>query len=156
LAIIAVLIFAVMTAPAPQTSQESPNLSSAKQKLQSGLQDQAVKKKENWQTVNVPPNLDGTIYAYDKNSIAAVKSSMVGGRAGAELNAKVIRGDESILGKFVVLTFLCDGSGRFRINHSYPLPVPSLSQEQQMENIGCGVAQCMMMKKENSPLACSY
>ncbi len=54
----------------------------------------------------------------------------------------------------MVFTFLCDG--HFRINHSYPFPVPELSQEEYMQNIACGAVQCMMMKKEKSPLACSY
>jgi hypothetical protein len=126
----------------PLQSEENSEFSAAKQKLKDAFQDRAAKKKEDWQTVKIPPNLDGTVYAYDKNSITPIKRGP-GEFNAVELAVVVIRGDESILGKHALFTFFCDGTGRYRINHSYPLSTRSQlpTQEDQLENIAC-VARC--------------
>jgi Sel1 repeat len=96
----------------------------------------AGEKRTNWQSVPVPPNLDGTSYAYDKNSITD------SGEWGAEVMVRVIGGDITIRGKSLLLGFDCGGSGRYRINHSFPLPPPPLSQESYLANITCAAVQC--------------
>jgi hypothetical protein len=145
LAIIAILIFAFRMSP-PKI-QESPDLSAAKQKLQIFVEE---KPKENWQSIRVPvSNEDGTIYVYDKNSVSIVK---YGQNSEVELTAKIIRGDRTVVGKIIRLSFLCDG--RARINNSYPVAVPDLSQEEYMQNISCGVKACMQWDPKKSIQAC--
>ena len=154
LGIIAILVVAVLVG---SKSEENDDLTSAKQKLKSAFQDQASKKKENWQNVsisgnNLPPNPDGTIYAYDKNSITPTRDAR-GEITGAELMAVVIGGDESIMRKHVLFSFFCGGSGMIgmvRINHSYPLRIhPSQPQEEQLANIACAAANCETMRRQN-------
>jgi hypothetical protein len=108
-------------------------------------------KRQNWQSVSLPPNLNGTMYAYDKNSISFTKDSR-GELTGAEMTVRVIRGDESLLDKQALFSFLCDGSGLFRINHSYPMPFQSElpTQEGQLANIACGAARCEMFRQQNN------
>jgi hypothetical protein len=114
-------------------------------------QEQLPKKRENWQSINLPPNLDGTMYAYDKNSIALTRD-VRGGISGAEMTVRVIRGDESILGKQVLFSFLCDGSGLFRINHSNPISFESRlpTQEGQLANLACAAARCEISGQQNN------
>jgi hypothetical protein len=114
-------------------------------------------KRENWQSVRLPPNLNGTMYAYDKNSISFTRNAR-GEIAGAEMAVRVIRGDESLLGKQALFSFFCDGSGLFRINHSYPISVESQlpTQEGQLANIACGAAQCEIFRqRSNGQSVCS-
>jgi hypothetical protein len=108
-------------------------------------------KRENWQSINLPPNLDGTMYAYDKNSIALTRDPR-GAISGAEMLVRVIRGDESILGKQVLFSFLCDGSRLFRINHSSPISFESRlpTQEGQLANLACAVARCEISRQQNN------
>jgi hypothetical protein len=87
-------------------------------------QEQLSGKKQNWQSVNLPPNLNGTMYAYDKNSIVVTRDAH-GSISGAEMAVRVTRGNESIRGKQALFSFLCDGSGMFRINHSQPISFES-------------------------------
>jgi hypothetical protein len=70
---------------------------------------------------------------------------------GAEMMVQVIRGDASILGKHALFSFLCDGSGRFRINHSYPISQASAlpTQEEQLENIACAAARCEASRRRH-------
>jgi hypothetical protein len=113
---------------------------------------QAAKKEANWQPVNLPPNVDGTAYSYDRNSIAIITDEH-GQMNGAEMAAKIVGGDVSIRGKSLLLSFDCNGSGRFRINHSYPLKLPStsnsVSQEDYLANIACGAASCEIDRRQN-------
>jgi hypothetical protein len=97
-------------------------------------------KTDDWQSVNVPPNMDGTMYAYDRNSIEVIRGSP-GEMPEVELAVVVTRGDKSILGKHARFSFFCDGSLRFRVNGSYPVRVPDLSQEYQLANIACAAAR---------------
>jgi hypothetical protein len=117
----------------------------------SGNQEQPSGKKENWQSINLPPNLDGTMYAYDKNSIALTRD-VRGAISGAEMTVRVIRGDESILGKQVLFSFLCDGSRLFRINYSNPISFESRlpTQEGQLANLACAAAQCEISRRQNN------
>jgi hypothetical protein len=110
----------------------------------------SVGRPESWQSVQLPPNLDGTMYAYDKNSISFTRTAL-GDISGADMIVRVVRGDESIVGKQAVFTFLCDGTGRFRVNHSYPMSLPSgfPTQEEQLANIACGVVHCELSKQQN-------
>jgi tetratricopeptide (TPR) repeat protein len=88
-----------------------------------------------WQSVPIPPNLDGTSYAYDKSSIAD------GGEWGAEVMVKVIGGDIAIRGRSLLLGFDC-GNGGYRINHSLLLPIGSMMQEGYLANIACAAVRC--------------
>jgi hypothetical protein len=116
-----------------------------------GDQEQPPKKRENWRSINLPPNLDGTMYAYDKNSIALTRD-VRGVVSGAEMTVRVIRGDESILGKQVLFSFLCDGSGLFRINHSNPVSFETRlpTQEGQLANLACAAARCEIDRQQNN------
>jgi hypothetical protein len=114
-------------------------------------QEQLPKKRENWQSINLPPNLEGTMYAYDKNSIALTRD-VRGAISGAEMTVRVIGGDESILGKQVLFSFLCDGSRLFRINHSNPISFESRlpTQEGQLANLACAAARCEISRQQNN------
>ncbi|WP_213736238.1 hypothetical protein [Bradyrhizobium sp. dw_411] len=116
-----------------------------------GDREQPPKKRENWQSINLPPNLDGKMYAYDKNSIALTRDAR-GAISGAEMLVRVIRGDESILGKQVLFSFLCDGSRLFRINHSSPISFQSRlpTQEGQLANLACAAARCEISRQQNN------
>jgi hypothetical protein len=124
------VVIATIGAPSGKSSDDLP----------SPPQDQPQKKKENWQSVNVPPSMEGTTYAYDKNSIQLIPSAH-GQPPEVELTVVVTKGDRSIVGKHAVFSFFCDGSYRFRINNSYPTHVPDLSQEYQLANIACAQAR---------------
>lgn len=116
-----------------------------------GNQEQVSGRRENWQSINIPPNLNGTMYAYDKNSITFTRD-VRGAVSGAEMAVRVIRGDESILGKQALFSFLCDGSGLFRINHSNLMSLQSglPTQEGQLANIACGAARCEISRQQNN------
>jgi hypothetical protein len=103
--------------------------------------DQPSPKKENWQSINVPPGMDGTMYAYDKNSIEIVPGPHGEDTSEVELAVVVTRGDRSILGRHTRFSFFCDGSFRFRINGSFPMHIPDVSQEYQLANIACAAAK---------------
>jgi hypothetical protein len=90
----------------------NPDIARGKEKLSNALNDEAAKKRSNWESIPVPPSLDGTSYAFDKSTIADR------GGWGAEVVVKVIGGDISIRGKSLLFGFDCDGTGRYRINHS--------------------------------------
>jgi hypothetical protein len=98
-----------------------------------------------WQNVPYPNIHDTTRLAYDANSIVVTNDE--NGRVnGADVTARVIGGDVSILGKFMVLSFDC--SNHYRINHSYPLLLDSPTQESYIGNVACGAIRCEMLRRE--------
>ncbi|MBI5319802.1 hypothetical protein [Bradyrhizobium sp.] len=142
LGILALLVALAIVAPQHQSNSEPSNESK---------KDLPQKQRENWNSVNVPPNLDGTIYAYDKNSITIMRGER-GQIVGAELMVVIIRGDEAIRGKRARFSFLCDGSGRYRINGSPPLPTQGTlpTQEGYLANVACGAARCEQWRQGGS------
>jgi hypothetical protein len=106
-----------------------------------------------WQTVPYP-DFDGgsTRMAFDTNSII-VTNDEKGNINGADIKARVVDGDVTIKGKYIVLSFDCGTSREFgfhyRINHSYPLPLPSNpSQQGYIANIACAAVGCERLKRE--------
>jgi hypothetical protein len=115
--------------------------------------DPAPQHQPKWEMVPYPNmNGDDTRLAYDANSIT-VTNDEKGRVNGADVTAHIMAGDISIRGKYVVLSFDC-GSGtqfgfHYRINHSYPLPLPSLpSQEGYIANIACSAAKCEILRRQ--------
>jgi hypothetical protein len=92
---------------------------------------------ESWQRIKIPiSNEDGTAYAYDTNSILAVKNDS-GQIIAAEVTVRIVGESPSIHGRLLRLTFNCTGSETYQINHSVPLPTSPFSQEGSMANIVC-------------------
>ncbi len=106
-----------------------------------------------WQTVPYS-DFDGgsTRMAFDTNSII-VTNDEKGNINGADIKARVVDGDVTIKGKYIVLSFDCGTSREFgfhyRINHSYPLPLPSNpSQQGYIANIACAAVGCERLRRE--------
>jgi hypothetical protein len=105
-----------------------------------------------WQSVPYPNMYDSTRMAYDANSIAVTNDDK-GNVNGADVVARVIAGDVSIVGKQVVLSFDC--ASHYRINHSYPLALDSPTQESFIGNIACGAARCEIMRRQEGKPVCN-
>ena len=110
-----------------------------------------AKKPTKWQSVPYPNMYDSTRMAYDANSITVTNDDK-GKVNGADVVARVIAGDVSIVGKQVVLSFDC--ASHYRINHSYPLALDSPTQESFIGNIACGAARCEIMRRQEGKPVC--
>lgn len=107
-------------------------------------------KQPKWETIPLHDR-DGNYYAYDKNSVI-VTNDRNGQVNGADVRMIVVKGDSSIQGKIFVLSFDC--SGRYRINHSYPIPLPSGGPEMFVGNITCGIAKCEIWRRQDGKPVC--
>ena len=103
--------------------------------------------KPNWQIVPFPDRDGFTRLAFDANSIV-VTNDEKGNVNGADVEVRVVDGDETIKGKQMVLSFDC-GTSRlagfhYRINHSYPIAITSSfpSQEGEIANHVCIPVLC--------------
>jgi hypothetical protein len=113
---------------------------------------QSSTKAAKWQYVPYPDD-DGTRLAYDVNSIVVTIDEKEE-RLNADVTARVVAGDASIVGKYMVLSFDC--AGHYRINRSYPLPLSSSSPtERWVGNIACGVARCEMWRRVQGKPVCT-
>jgi hypothetical protein len=90
-------------------------------------------------------------YAYDKKSVK-VTNDQAGSVNGADVTMMVVEGDRSIKGKIFTLSFDC--SGRYRINNSYPMPIPSGGPELMAGGIACGFAKCEIWRRQEGKPVC--
>jgi hypothetical protein len=105
-----------------------------------------------WQNVPYLDMYDATRLAFDANSIT-VTNDENGNVNGADITARVIAGDVSINGKYMVLSFDC--ASHYRINHSYPLTLDSPTQESFIGNIACGAARCENLRRQEGRPVCN-
>jgi uncharacterized OB-fold protein len=105
-----------------------------------------------WQNVPYPNMYDSTRLAFDANSITVTNDDK-GNVNGADVTARVVAGDVSIVGKYMVLSFDC--ASHYRINHSYPLVLSSPTQESFIGNIACGAARCEILRRQEGKPFCN-
>jgi RNA polymerase subunit RPABC4/transcription elongation factor Spt4 len=105
-----------------------------------------------WQNVPYPNMYDSTRLAFDANSITVTEDEK-GNVNGADVTARVVAGDVSIVGKYMVLSFDC--ASHYRINHSYPLALSSPTQESFIGNIACGAARCEILRRQEGKPVCN-
>jgi hypothetical protein len=99
-----------------------------------------------WLVVPYPNMYDNERFAYDANSFIVIYDQK-GRPKAADVTVRVVAGDESIRGSTMVLTFECPNF--YRINHSYPLPLSSPTQESYIANIACGrIVGCAKLRQE--------
>jgi hypothetical protein len=113
---------------------------------------QEAKKAPKWQAVPYPNMYDNTRLAFDANSLV-VTNDEKGNVNGVDVTARVIAGDVSINGKYVVLSFDC--ASHYRINHSYPLALDSPTQESFIGNIACGAVRCEILRRQEGRPVCN-
>jgi hypothetical protein len=114
--------------------------------------DTVLQKPAKWQNVPYPNMYDSTRLAFDANSIT-VTNDEKGNVNGVDVTARVIAGDVSINGKYMVLSFDC--ASHYRINHSYPLALDSPTQESFIGNIACGAAKCEILRRQEGRPVCN-
>jgi hypothetical protein len=105
-----------------------------------------------WQNVPYPNMYDSTRLAFDVNSITVTNDDK-GNVNGADVTARVVAGDVSIVGKYMVLSFDC--ASHYRINHSYPLALSSPTQESFIGNVACGAARCEILRRQEGKSVCN-
>jgi len=104
-----------------------------------------LKKLADWQYVPYPNMYDTTRLAFDANSIVVTNDER-GNVNGADVTAHVVAGDVSIVGRYMVLSFDC--TSHYRINHSYPLPLSSPTQESFVGDSACFAARCEILRRQ--------
>lgn len=96
---------------------------------------------------------DGNWFAYDQNSVV-LNTDQKGTISGADVVVRVVQGEATIEGRTLVLTFDCVGHDR--INHSYPMSLPSAGPEQFAGNFACGRAQCELWRRQTGKSICTF